>query len=104
MNGPGLQGLRGPLDQLFDLAVRRIQKSSRGPQSLDATLEQCKGLVEIEIVALQGGSDCLQLFEGSLDGVVKAMARYEVHNVISREADLEDVFLDLYRDGGDSDA
>ena len=42
--------------------------------------------------------------EGSLDGVVKAMARYEVHNVISREADLEDIFLDMYRNGGDADA
>ena len=35
--------------------------------------------------------------EGSADPLVKALARYEVHGLDSHEADLEDVFLELYR-------
>jgi len=35
--------------------------------------------------------------EGSADPLVKALARYEVHALDSHEADLEDVFLELYR-------
>jgi ABC-2 type transport system ATP-binding protein len=37
------------------------------------------------------------MVEGSLDAVVKAASRYEVHNVISHEADLEEIFLEMYR-------
>ena len=35
--------------------------------------------------------------EGSADHLVKALARFEVHALDSHEADLEDVFLELYR-------
>ena len=35
--------------------------------------------------------------EGSADPLVKALARFEVHTLDSHEADLEDVFLELYR-------
>jgi ABC-2 type transport system ATP-binding protein len=35
--------------------------------------------------------------EGSADPLVKALARYDVHALDSHEADLEDVFLELYR-------
>ncbi|MGE3139366.1 MAG: ABC transporter ATP-binding protein [Thermoleophilia bacterium] len=37
---------------------------------------------------------------GSFDGLVKELAGYEVVRLDSREADLEDVFLDLYRSEG----
>ena len=35
--------------------------------------------------------------EGSADPLVKTLARFEVHALDSHEADLEDVFLELYR-------
>ena len=35
--------------------------------------------------------------EGSADPLVKALARFEVNALDSHEADLEDVFLELYR-------
>jgi ABC-2 type transport system ATP-binding protein len=38
--------------------------------------------------------------DGPADPLVKALARYEVHGLDSHEADLEDVFLTLYREGG----
>ena len=37
--------------------------------------------------------------EGSADPLIKALARYEVLALDSHEADLEDFFLSLYRDG-----
>ncbi|HEY7002984.1 MAG TPA: ABC transporter ATP-binding protein [Gaiellaceae bacterium] len=36
--------------------------------------------------------------EGEADALVKALATFHVHALDSREADLEDIFLDLYRD------
>ena len=39
--------------------------------------------------------------EGSVDEVVKTAARFEVLNIISHDADLEDVFLQYYRAGAD---
>ncbi|MGQ9476434.1 MAG: ATP-binding cassette domain-containing protein [Actinomycetota bacterium] len=37
---------------------------------------------------------------GSVDALVKAMARFEVLNVISPEVSLEEIFLEMYREGG----
>ncbi len=37
------------------------------------------------------------MIEGPVDAVVKAAAGYEVHNVVSHEADLEEIFLEMYR-------
>jgi ABC-2 type transport system ATP-binding protein len=37
------------------------------------------------------------MVEGPLDSVVKSAARFEVHNIISHEADLEQIFLEMYR-------
>ena len=38
--------------------------------------------------------------EGEIDPLVKALGRFRVLALESREADLEDVFLDLYRPEG----
>ena len=37
---------------------------------------------------------------GSLDSFIKAAARFEVVNVVSREPDLEEVFLSYYGASG----
>jgi ABC-2 type transport system ATP-binding protein len=36
---------------------------------------------------------------GSLDALVKAAARFEVVNIISHEASLEDIFMTYYSEG-----
>ncbi len=36
---------------------------------------------------------------GSLDALVKAAARFEVANIISREPSLEDIFMTYYNGG-----
>ena len=37
------------------------------------------------------------MVEGSIDDVVKAASVFEVHNIVSHEADLEEIFLQMYR-------
>ena len=37
---------------------------------------------------------------GPLDEVIKEAARHTVVNVASHEPSLEEIFLDIYRDGG----
>lgn len=43
------------------------------------------------------GTTLILVVEGSIDAVVKCAARSEVHNIVSHEGDLEDVFLAYYR-------
>jgi ABC-2 type transport system ATP-binding protein len=43
------------------------------------------------------GSSVELMVEGSMDAVVKAAAAFEVHNIVSHEADLEEIFLEMYR-------
>lgn len=45
------------------------------------------------------GTTLMLVVEGSIDAVVKCAARSQVHNIVSHDGDLEDVFLDYYRDG-----
>ncbi|MGI9598008.1 MAG: ABC transporter ATP-binding protein [Acidimicrobiales bacterium] len=43
------------------------------------------------------GTTAILVVEGSIDEVVKTAAREQVHNIVSHDGDLEDVFLDYYR-------
>ena len=45
------------------------------------------------------GTSLILVVEGSIDAVVKCAAHYEVHNIVSHDGDLEDVFLEYYRSG-----
>ena len=59
------------------------------------------GLPGVRELERRNGTVVLAL-SGHADPLVKALARYEVLTLDSHEADLEDVFLDLYRDDGDA--
>ena len=43
------------------------------------------------------GATLMLVVEGSIDDVIKCAARSQVHNIVSHDGDLEDVFLDYYR-------
>lgn len=62
----------------------------------EGALDAVPGVTE---TGRQGNVVTLAL-EGPADGLVKTLARYEVVGLDSHEADLEDVFLALYRGGG----
>jgi ABC-2 type transport system ATP-binding protein len=54
------------------------------------------------VVHAEGHGDTIRLtVRGHLDEVIKAAARHTVVNVASEEPSLEDVFLEVYRNGGE---
>jgi len=63
--------------------------------------EGVPGVMEVEV----HGNVVSLLVEGSADAVIKAAAQHTVERVVSHETDLEDAFLELYRnpsgDGGE---
>jgi ABC-2 type transport system ATP-binding protein len=61
-----------------------------------AAFEGIAGVWELE----RHGAVVLFALEGSIDPLVKALARFEVLALDVHEADLEDVFLELYRGDG----
>jgi ABC-2 type transport system ATP-binding protein len=53
------------------------------------------------VVSVEGHGDVLLITaRGPLDEVIKEAARHTVVNVASHEPSLEEIFLDIYRDGG----
>jgi ABC-2 type transport system ATP-binding protein len=54
-------------------------------------------LADVRIVHTDGRTADLRV-TGSMDGLIKELARFEVVALDAPEADLEDVFLDLYRE------
>jgi ABC-2 type transport system ATP-binding protein len=58
-----------------------------------------EGVPEVRVLERRGDAVLFAL-EGRADPLVKALARYEVIGLDSHEADLEDVFLALYRGEG----
>ncbi len=79
---------------LKERAVRRMEIHFGTP--LDpAPFEAIDAVRELDLS--DDRTTVILVVEGSIDEVVKLAARYEVHNIISHDGDLEDVFLDYYR-------
>ncbi len=82
------------MDQLRQQARQRIQLHVAG----DCDAEQFAGLPGVvEASASDGVLDLV--VEGSVDPVIKAAATLRVDRIVSHNDDLEDIFLDLYREG-----
>jgi ABC-2 type transport system ATP-binding protein len=75
-------------------AIRRmeIQFAKRTDPSPFKTLSAVR-----KVDLSDDGLTVMLVVEGSIDGVVKTAASYEVHNIVSHDGDLEDVFLEYYR-------
>jgi beta-exotoxin I transport system ATP-binding protein len=82
------------LENLRAIAVQRLEIDFAGdpptPESLEA-------LPAVRSATLEGGH-MVVAFEGSPDALIKAIARYEVRALRSRDDDLEEIFLRYYRD------
>jgi ABC-2 type transport system ATP-binding protein len=81
------------VDDLRDQARQRLDLYVAGPVDPRIFSE----LDEVQDVQATDGLIRL-VVEGSLDRVVKAAARLEVHRIVTLDTDLEDVFLGYYRD------
>jgi ABC-2 type transport system ATP-binding protein len=81
------------LDNLREIAVRRLDIEFAGRAPPAAELLALPGVRE----AALNGSHSVVAFEGSADPLVKAIAKYEVQSIRSRDDDLEEIFLRYYR-------
>lgn len=78
-----------------ELAFMRVQASFERPPAADA-FRHIPGVSEIE----RHGKEVVFSLAGPVDPLIKALARHTVLALDIHEADLEDVFLDLYRGNG----
>jgi ABC-2 type transport system ATP-binding protein len=74
-------------------ARQRIELHVSGPASVRA-FEQLQNVID----ASRTGNLIGILVEGPVDAVIKEAAKINVRRIVTRESDLEDVFLDYYRE------
>jgi ABC-2 type transport system ATP-binding protein len=85
------------LEELKAKALRRLEIHFAGA----VTREEFAALPGVRDVVVEDGVlTCTAV--GSIDRLVKAAARYEVVNMISHEADLEELFLRYYEGTGNA--
>jgi beta-exotoxin I transport system ATP-binding protein len=80
------------IEALRTRAFTRVEVAFRAPPPPHA-LDDVPGVRELE----RRGATLVLALTGPADPLVKALARHEVLTLESREPDLEDVFLDLFR-------
>jgi hypothetical protein len=56
----------------------------------------------VRVQSTENGVARLSAPEAAMDGVVKTAARHRVVDFVAEPADLEEIFLELYRDHGGS--
>jgi ABC-2 type transport system ATP-binding protein len=82
------------VETLRSRAVTRVEATFAPPLPPPGEFDRLDGVREVE----RRGDVVLFAVQGDFDRLVKALARYHVAALDSHEADLEDIFLDLYRD------
>jgi len=85
------------LEALKAKALRRLEIHFAGP----VPAGEFAALPGVQDVVVEDGL-LTATTVGSIDALVKAAARHEVVNVVSHEADLEDLFLRYYEGAGDA--
>jgi ABC-2 type transport system ATP-binding protein len=85
------------VDALRERALRHVTITFAQPQTADrfASIDGVRGLTVDDTVLR------LAAPERAMDAVVKAAAQHDVVDFVSQPADLEEIFLDLYRGGDD---
>ena len=83
-----------PVDELKDRAIRvvEVQFGDRAPST-----ESLEAIENVVSVTARRTTTLLRV-EGGMDALIKHLAQFEVVAMRSEEADLEEVFLDLYRE------
>jgi len=82
----------GTVEEMRASARQRIDLHLGAPAD-PAPFRDLPGVIGVDVE----GAVLTVTVEGSVDAVVKAAAQLEVHRLISHDADLENVFLELYR-------
>ena len=84
------------MDALRERAVRRVEVRFEGPVPADE-VERLRAVPGVRDPALQDGVLRLQV-EGSMDALVKQLARLPVHTLTSETPELDEIFLSYYGD------
>jgi ABC-2 type transport system ATP-binding protein len=84
------------VEALRERALRRVTIRFASPVN-GASFADLDG---VRVQSLDGTVLRLSAPEPAMNAVVKAAARHEVVDFVSEPADLEEIFLELYRDGG----
>ena len=87
------------VENLKERAVKLIEIHFGFPAPKPENLAGIPGITEVHV-----SGDVAQLkIGGSMDPLVKALTPYEVLSIRTHETPLEDIFLELYRNGNDED-
>jgi hypothetical protein len=91
-------GWLGPkrFEQSVKAAFARPSEVVYGGESIDAELAA-------QAEAFEGAVLRLSAPEPAVDGIVKAASRHQVVDLVSEPADLEEIFLELYREDNGRD-
>jgi ABC-2 type transport system ATP-binding protein len=85
------------VDRLRERALRHVTITFAEP----VVPEQFAGLDGVRVVGAEGAVVRLSAPEPAMDAVVKTAARHRIVDLVSEPADLEEIFLELYREGTD---
>jgi len=87
------------VERLRERSLRHVSITFGAP--VDAT--ELAGLDGVRVTSMDGPLVRLSAPETAMDAIVKAAARHEVVDLVSQPADLEEIFLELYREDDDVD-
>jgi ABC-2 type transport system ATP-binding protein len=89
------------IDDVGELKAKALRKISLhfGEPIAAAAFTSLPSVVSADT---RGGDEIELTVRGTLDAVVKEAARYEIVNISTHEPSLEDIFLDVYRNGGEA--
>jgi ABC-2 type transport system ATP-binding protein len=86
------------VDSLRDRALRHVRITFHGPADPSAF-----ALEGVRVKQVDGSMLRLAASAAAMDGIVKAAARHELVDFVSAPAELEEIFLERYRENGDGD-
>ena len=88
------------VDSLRERSLRHVTVTFAGTPEAAGALGPIDG---VRVVGIDGATVRLSCPESSMDALVKRIAEHEVVDLVSQPADLEEIFLELYRQGDDGD-
>ena len=86
------------VETLRERALRHVSVTFAEPVDPD----EFAALAGVRLEHVEGSSLRLSAAESAMDAVVKAAARHQVVDLVSAPADLEEIFLELYREADDA--
>ena len=87
------------VESLRERSLRHVTVTFADAPSAADALNRIDG---VRVVGVDGATVRLSCPESSIDALVKRVAEHEVVDLVSQPADLEEIFLELYRQGDDA--